>query len=188
MSFLKVTIPPHPAKSGRCHGGSQNSPLHGEGIFLPSRYAKPRNTKPIPQGTRTVTKGSCEQPLLSPCGPTGAQGSSIASGYRNGVDLLLLLNCILCLHKVSVTQTQFLLSLPSCAALGVQLPPCTAAGAARTENTCHRLKHLSPARQEFPLGCCFTCTALLSPLRSGRAFLRSWLGVKLKTAPSSSLL
>lgn len=55
MSFLKVTIPPHPAQSRRRHGDSQDSPLHGEGFFL--TYAKFWNIKPTPQGTRAVTKG-----------------------------------------------------------------------------------------------------------------------------------
>lgn len=37
VSLLKVTIPPHAAQSGRCHGGSQDSPLHGEGSFHPCK-------------------------------------------------------------------------------------------------------------------------------------------------------
>lgn len=57
LSLLKVTISPYPAQSGKCHGGSQDSPLHGEGIFLPSRYAKPGNIKAAPQETRAVTRG-----------------------------------------------------------------------------------------------------------------------------------
>lgn len=48
---------PSPSQNGRCHGGSHDSPLHGEGFFLPSRYAKPWNIKPAPQETRAVTKG-----------------------------------------------------------------------------------------------------------------------------------
>lgn len=43
--------------------------------------------------------------MSSPCcHPTRAHSSSTASGYRNGVYLLLFINCILYPHKASVTQ------------------------------------------------------------------------------------
>lgn len=108
-------------------------------------------------------RDSCEQPLLSPCSPTWAHSSSTASGYRNRVYLLLFLNWILCPHKASVTQNT---APPQPAQMhSTRLPAATlpSCGATRTESTCQELKHPPSVGQAFPLGCCFTCAALLSP-------------------------
>lgn len=112
-----------------------------------------------PQGTRL--RDSCKQPLLLP--HMGSQQL-----HCLWLQKLSLFTFVLKLHPAhtrSVSETQNTI-LPQPAQLcSTWLPAATlhSCRSCKNRNTCHQLKHSPPVRQEFPLGCCFTCTGLLSP-------------------------
>lgn len=167
-----------------CHGGSQDFPLHSEGVFLPSRYAKSQNIKQNPQGTRL--RDSCEQPLLLP-----HMGSRQL--HCLWLQKLSLFTFVLKLHpahtrSVSVTQNTV---LPQPAPLcSTWLPAATLHSCRSCKNQKHlpSTETLASSETGIPSGLLLYLYWSSLPSRSSQDLRNARPRLKLKTAPSSSLL